>query len=128
MTKYFRSLLRFSFFVFPVLFFSCKTSKKTTTSAPPPPAVEMSFQQALDSMLHYAPSFSAMTAKGDIEFNSADNSTSLSFHMRMKRDSAIWLSVSPLLGIEAVRILLTRDSVKALDKLNNIYYSDGYDA
>ena len=42
----------------------------------------------------------------------------------MLRDSAIWLSISPLLGIEAVRVLLTKDSVKALDRLNNIYYSE----
>ena len=123
-------IFRFSFFIslFSVFFFSCRTSKKITATASPAPSAEMTFQQAMDSMRHNIPSFTALTAKGDIEFNSSGNSVSFSFHLRMKRDSAIWLSVSPLLGIEAVRILLTKDSVKALDRLNNIYYSDGYNA
>jgi hypothetical protein len=128
MIKYFLNFFRFSFFVLPVLFVSCGTSKKTTTGRAPTASAEMTFQQAMDSMRLNMPSFSALTGKGDIEFNSSGNSVSFSFHMRMKRDSAIWLSVSPLLGIEAVRILFTRDSVKALDRLNNIYYSDGYNA
>ena len=128
MTKYFLNLFRFSFFVLPVLFVSCGTSKKTTTGPAAAPSAEMTFQQAMDSMRLNMPSFSAFTGKGDIEFNSSGNSVSFSFNMRMKRDSAIWLSVSPLLGIEAVRILLTPDSVKALDRLSNVYYSDGYSA
>ena len=127
MAKLLLNFFRFSLFLLPVLFFSCRTSKKTTASAPAL-STAMTFQQAMDSMLHYVPSFSAITGKGDIEFNSAGNSVSFSFHLRMQRDSAIWLSVSPLLGIEAVRILLTKDSVKALDRLNNIYYADGYKA
>lgn len=123
-------VFRFSFFVllFSILFFSCRTSKKITTTPSPALTSEMTFNQVMDSMLKNIPSFAALTAKGDIEFNSSGNSVSFSFHLRMKRDSAIWLSISPLLGIEAVRILLTRDSVKALDRLNNTYYSDGYNA
>jgi hypothetical protein len=128
MNKYFRFFFQASFLILLVLFISCGTSKKTTTGPGPSPSAEMTFQQAMDSMRLNIPSFSALTGKGDIEFNSSGNSVSFSFHMRMKRDSAIWLSVSPLLGIEAVRILFTPDSVKALDRLNNVYYSDGYNA
>src|SRR5258705_9367214 len=128
MHKHSLNFFRFSLFVLPVLFFSCRTSKKVTSAPPPAPSAEMTFQQVMDSMLRNVPTFTAITGKGDIEFNSSGNSVSFGFHLRMQRDSAIWLSVSPLLGIEAVRILLTQDSVKALDRLNNVYYSDGYNA
>ena len=126
MNKYFRNIFLLSVLAASVLLNSCR-SKKVIASAPAPSA-ELTFNQVMDSMMQNIPTFSAITAKGDIEFNSSGNSVSFSFNMRMKKDSAIWLSASPLLGIEAVRILLTRDSVKALDRINNIYYSDGYDA
>lgn len=129
MNKYVPIVFRFLLPALAVLFYSCGASKKTATTASPTMAAEMTFEQARDSMLQNIPTFTSFTAKGDIEFNSSSgNSGSFSFHMRMKRDSSIWLSVSPLLGIEVVRILLTRDSVKALDRLSHVYYSDGYNA
>lgn len=43
-------------------------------------------------------------------------------NLRLRRDSAIWLSISPALGIEVFRILATQDSLKILDKVNNTYF------
>jgi hypothetical protein len=131
MNKYFP--IRFLLLAFVVFFYSCGASKKTATTPPPTTAAEMTFEQVRDSMLRNIPACSALTAKGDIEFNSSSgNSGSFSFHMRMRRDSVIWLSIFPILGIalpvEVARILLTPDSIKALDKIHNVYYSDGYNA
>jgi hypothetical protein len=42
-------------------------------------------------------------------------------NIRMLRDSTIWISVNAVLGIEALRALITRDSVKLIDKLNKTY-------
>lgn len=39
-------------------------------------------------------------------------------HLRMRRDSVIWMSVQSSLGFEAIRVLLTRDSCYLLDRLN----------
>lgn len=49
---------------------------------------------------------------------------------RMRRDSAIWLSITPALGVEAARILLTPDSVKFLSKVpgNRFGYTGDYAA
>jgi hypothetical protein len=38
-------------------------------------------------------------------------------NVRMVRDSVIWMSISPALGVEAARILLTPDSVQVMSKL-----------
>lgn len=35
--------------------------------------------------------------------------------IRVQKDSAIWISIRPLLGIEYMRLLITRDSVKAIN-------------
>src|SRR5699024_5265047 len=40
-------------------------------------------------------------------------------YIRMREDSAIWLSIRPLLGIEMMRILITPDSIKLHNNLKN---------
>jgi hypothetical protein len=42
-------------------------------------------------------------------------------NVRMLKDSLIWMSLSNDLGIEGIRILITKDSIKVLDKLANTY-------
>jgi hypothetical protein len=39
----------------------------------------------------------------------------------MCHDSAIWISITPLLGIEVSRLLVTRDSVIVLDRVHKTY-------
>jgi hypothetical protein len=44
--------------------------------------------------------------------------------IRMKRDSIIWISISPALGIEMIRMVVTADSLKYVSKIpeNKFYY------
>ena len=44
--------------------------------------------------------------------------------IRIKRDSAIWVSVTPGFGVEVMRLLATPDSVKLLNKLNTTYLQE----
>jgi len=39
----------------------------------------------------------------------------------MKKDSAIWISINALLGIEAMRVLIDKDSVRIMNKLDKEY-------
>jgi len=61
-------------------------------------------------------------AKADIDksFNS------FSGHIRIKRDSLIWVSISALFGIELFRILISQDEVKMLNRTNNTYFIGNY--
>jgi len=49
-------------------------------------------------------------------------SNSFSGNVRIKRDSLIWISVSPMIGIEAARFLITNDSVKVINRLEATYF------
>ncbi|MGJ1204557.1 DUF4292 domain-containing protein [Sphingobacterium lactis] len=60
-------------------------------------------------------------AKAKMEFG--NDSKNVTLNVRMERDKAIWISVTALLGIEAVRILITPDSVKIMNRLNSEYIS-----
>ena len=55
-----------------------------------------------------------------------DQVTNIRGAVRIRKDSAIMISVSVFAGIEAARIMLTNDSVKIIDRINNIYFSGTY--
>lgn len=62
-------------------------------------------------------------AKTKVQFTGPDKKRqSVTANIRMKSDSAIWVSVTPLLGIEMVRVLITPNDFKVLDRLNRKYY------
>jgi len=51
------------------------------------------------------------------------NKEKLSFNgqLRMKKDSIIWITISPALGIEMGRMVLTNDSIKWMNRLESNY-------
>ncbi len=66
-----------------------------------------------------------LTSKFTAEIITEDNKQSFTVSVRAKKDSAMWLSVS-VLGIEGARMLITQDSVRFMDKLNNRYFVGDY--
>lgn len=65
--------------------------------------------------------FTYLTAKSKLSFKSKTQDLSnASLNLRVRKDSLIWISISKL-GIEAVRALITRDSVVIMDKLQQEY-------
>ncbi len=56
-----------------------------------------------------------------------DKGTDFTISLRMKKDSVIWASISPALGIEVIRFSATKDSIKFIDRIHNKYYVGGYD-
>lgn len=98
---------------------SCKTHKKALV-----------IQKQRDSLSDYVLSnFSAhrfkadkLNAKVDVMTNIDGKKQSFAATIRMKKDSILWISVSPFLGIEVMRIVLTQDSAKILNRLDNTYF------
>lgn len=107
---------------------SCKTTHKTAT--PVVKDVKKPEDKTAPDLqeLIYLNSFKANTinAKASVKSTSGDNSVSLNITLRLKTDSVIWISLSPLLGIEVARVLITQDSVKFMDRLNNKYSITDY--
>lgn len=55
--------------------------------------------------------------KVDYETGSGDKKDATA-NIRIQKDSAIWISLTGLLGIEGFRVLVTQDSVKVMNKLD----------
>lgn len=66
-------------------------------------------------------SFNTLTLRGKarIDFNGNVNNVSVNF--RIKKDEAIWLSITAIAGIEPARALITPDSIKVMNKLDATY-------
>ena len=67
-------------------------------------------------------SFTTFSAKVDVDYTDAEGKKyNVNAHIRMYKDSIIWVSVTGPLGIEGLRAHITKDSVKMLDKQKKEY-------
>jgi hypothetical protein len=119
---------------------SCKPTRKIQTAIAKKDTVQMgsASNAHLDSMafidrtLQHLDSnrinFKTFSAKINVDYRDADEKNyNLNANLRMFKDSAIWVSVNAILGIEALRLYITRDSVKILDKQNKNYTARSVD-
>jgi hypothetical protein len=53
--------------------------------------------------------------------------TEFNGQIRIQNDSVIWISLSPALGIEVARLMITSDSIKFINRLNKSYFIGDYD-
>ena len=111
------------------LFVACRTLKPIKPPVAPPETVN----QRLDfktpkALINYLQTnefkYDWLTSKFSADVITDDNKQSFNVSVRAKKDSAMWLSVS-VLGIEGARMLITQDSVRFMDKLNNKYFVSG---
>ncbi len=102
---------------------SCKTQEKVVApvAADFKPMVNKSVQDLQDKLDSCSFNSALVTAKASVTVVREGGELNFNISYRSKKDSVIWISVSPLLGIEVARLMITEDSVKILDKINNKY-------
>lgn len=106
MNKYFFTLSISIFF----LFSACSRKVATTKSSPNLKEFEVKNVN-----------FDYLTTSSKIKFSNEDKNFSASANIRIKKDSVIWISVTPGFGIEVARGLITPDSLVFIDRLNKEY-------
>ncbi len=73
-------------------------------------------------------SFNTFTAKVKVDYMGGDGkSNDVNANVRMHRDSIIWININAVLGIDVMRVMITKDSVKLMDKLNKTYTARSVD-
>ena len=91
----------------------CRNVRHTATAALP----ERTASELLDSLHVREPSWQTLGLRMESSARAMDKEGSFTMNVRMAKDSVIWMSISPALGVEAARVLLTPDSVQVLSKL-----------
>jgi hypothetical protein len=98
---------------------SCRVSKKAEAAPPPAKPKASLASEVFDSVMSHQFEFEWLTAKAQVDYTDKTGETSsFDVNIRMRRDSVIWISITPLLGIEAARVLINRDSLVLLDRVH----------
>jgi hypothetical protein len=117
------SIFLFSIFLSSLFFSSCSQQKKIIKAPIKEEGADYLFEKLKQNELK----FDWFTAKISVNYKNKGESNSFNGQIRILRDSVIWLSFTPLLGIEVFRVIITNDSVKFINRINNTYFIGDYD-
>lgn len=107
-----------------VIMVSCKTTKMVSK-----PEVKGSnvVAQVIDQVQKTQPQFrTANVSKMAMEMVMGERKVNVSATCKIKKDSAIYLSIQPFLGIELFKAEFTTDSLRVFDKMNRRYFTADY--
>lgn len=105
-----------------VYFTSCSPSRKAVRE----PIREQGEEYLAGKLKEHALKFDQFSAKFNVTYQVGRKKTNVSGNIRISHDSIIWISVTPALGIEAVRFMLTPDSISYINRLNGTYLVNSF--
>lgn len=105
-----------------ILFSSCKSTRKVIKE----PIKEEGADYVLSKLKENELKFEWFSAKFSLDLVLNKKKNSFRGQIRMRKDSAIWISFSPALGIEMARLLITTDSIKFINRINKSYFDGDY--
>jgi len=121
-----------------IILASCRSTKKIQTAIEKKDTVEtvttpkidttQLINNALLTLKNNRIDYKTFSAKVDVDYRGGDDKHyDVNANLRMHKDSLIWISVNAVFGIEAMRLLINKDSVFLLDKLNKTYLTRSID-
>jgi hypothetical protein len=85
-------------------------------------AVDTSDAFLWNSLLQRPATFMTFSGKAHVSYEGSANSQDFDVNIRIERDRRIWVSITAILGVEFARVLITPDSLKALDRIHHDAY------
>lgn len=111
---------------------SCGIFKKNNTIVNEPeltkhnPKVAKNVLATVDSLRFNYLKYNTLTMKFTADYTSNDKKQVFKGLMKIVKDTCVWISIRPGLGIELARFLLTPDSIKFVDRFHNEYFVGDY--
>lgn len=122
MSKYTRVLQFIILIAFAAGFMACTGSRKAVRE----PIKEQGAEFLANKLKENELKFQKFSAKFNVLYQVDRKSTNVAGNLRIDRDSIIWISITPALGIEAVRFMLTPDSIMLINRLNSTYIAKDF--
>ncbi len=72
------------------------------------------------NLTNISPDWTSLNSK--IKVNKEGQEVTINAHIRIKRDSVIWISIKAPLGIEIFRTMITSDSIYYMNRMNKNYF------
>jgi len=112
----------FIFILLSFVLFSCKSSRHVIKEPIKAYGADFLFEKLKENEFK----FDWVSAKFKLDIVIDKKKNSLTGQLRMRKDSVLWISFSPALGIEMARLLITCDSVKFINRINKTYFLGDY--
>lgn len=121
-----------------VFFTACKHKKKTTRTVGPQVVtiqtdtlgkcrLDYKNAKALTKYIHDNEfTFNWISAKANVESVIDNKEESFDIKVKIRKDSAMLISIQYLLGLEVAKVLITRDSVKMVDYIHKNYFKGDF--
>ena len=108
----------------------CRARRNREAAKPTPgkPLVDRSVQDLMEKLNQSSFKADWVSAKASVTTRGEGSEMSFTVNMRARRDSVIWLSITPLLGIEVARVIITPDSVKMMDRIHSSYTVSNFES
>ena len=71
--------------------------------------------------------FDYFQSKTKIRYSEGDKQVNGNAHIRIRKDSLIWISVSPSIGIEATRVMISKDTALVINRIDKEFYVFNFD-
>ena len=71
--------------------------------------------------------FDYFLTRTKVKYSEGDKQVNGTANIRIKKDSLIWFSVSPSIGIEATRVKISKDTAIVINRLDKEYYVFNFD-
>ena len=109
-----------------LLFASCKTSKIVQSNEVIPTLETQTADYLLTQLSNQEIAVDWVNAKAKITFKDVNKTQNFKATIRMRTDSLIWMNVKKL-NVEGARILINKDSVYIINRIDKEYYIKGLD-
>lgn len=71
--------------------------------------------------------FDYFLTKTKVRYSEGDKQVNGNANIRIRKDSLIWFSVSPSIGLEATRVMITKDTAIVINRMDKEYYIFNFD-
>lgn len=105
-----------------IILSSCNLLKKSNTDNNSSNNISLSEKELIKKInsQNISPEWTSLNSK--IKVNKEGQEVTINAHIRIKKDSIIWISVKAPLGIEIFRTMITSDSVYSMNRMNKNYF------
>lgn len=110
------------FFAAVLLLSSCKSTRPMIKAPLKEEGPDYLYSRLKENELH----FEWLSLKFDASYTEKKNTTDFKGQIRIRKDSMIWITITPALGIEMIRLVITNDSVKFVNRLDKKYFIGDY--
>ncbi|HBS84954.1 MAG: hypothetical protein A2W91_06945 [Bacteroidetes bacterium GWF2_38_335] len=124
-----KTILKFIFVLCIAAFISsCNTTKKTVTveKERDKKLKQIPEKKLISHLQENYLKYDNFSAKVNVKFVYKDKDQSVKAQIKIQKDSLIWISIIPALGIEFARAQFSMDSVKFINRMSNEYFVGDY--